>query len=242
MRDRKKVSRKLNFTDNLYRWGLSGFRWPCEYITDFTLIFSFIFLALVHRKTDQNGLRAFWLDTDIFEGTTFHSIRISKEIVGILAWAFSDVQFQWFSPVLPNESFGSWIVDFKQVSSLNNMLNYRFERLFLLQYLFQEEDLVLFGDLGVFVSFLPFKNWHSGFFKLNSSCKLFISHYSLIKNKCYQITRINTEKKGENCDFKRFFNKKYRISNLSGTDGTQKSLKKMERGKSLRSFNFVFFH
>jgi hypothetical protein len=81
------------------------------------------------------------------------------------------------------------------------MLNYRFEWLFLLQYLFQEEDLVLFGDLGVFVSFFPFINWHSGFFKLNSSCKLFISHYSLIKNKCYQITRINTEKNGEQMGF-----------------------------------------
>ncbi len=69
----KKVSRKLNFTYNLYRWGLSGFPWPCKYITDFPLIFSFIFVPLVSWKTDQIGFRTFWINTDLFEGATFHA-------------------------------------------------------------------------------------------------------------------------------------------------------------------------
>ena len=44
----KKRSRKLYFADNLYLTTLWQFLWPCEYITDFLLIFSLTFFALVH--------------------------------------------------------------------------------------------------------------------------------------------------------------------------------------------------
>ena len=128
----KKRSRKLYFTDNLYRRSLWRFWWPCKYITDFLIIFSLAIFALVHRKTYQIRCRLFLIHANLFEGAAFHSFQVLKEIIRLFARTFGDIQLQGLCPILSDEGFGSWIVDFKQVSSLNIMLNYWFKGLFLL--------------------------------------------------------------------------------------------------------------
>lgn len=153
----------MNFADDLYHRSLWGCWGPCEYITNFLIVCFLTFFALLHGKTYQIGSWLFLTYADFFEGAAFDSFEVLEEIVGLFAGTLCDIEFQGLGPILSDEGFGSWIVDFKQVGSLNNKLNYRFKGLFLLEHLFEEEDLVFFRNLGVFVPFFTFKNWHFHF-------------------------------------------------------------------------------
>ncbi len=154
----------MYFTNDLNCLVFSLFCRPCEYITNFLIMLSFPFLVLVHRKTDQFGLRLFIVHINLFVSATFQSLHILEEIVRLFARAFCNIQFQGFRPILTYQCFGSWIVDFEQISSLHNMLSYRFQRLFLLDDLSKEQNLVPFGNLGIFAPFFSFKNRHFRFF------------------------------------------------------------------------------